>query len=345
MRKVRIMMPDNSVTVTSNRIYYIDFLKFIGLTGIIIAHVGPPSWLMMLRNYDVPLMVILSSMLGVYSYKKFDGTKNGLFHYYVNRFKRLVFPTWIFLLLYFLLVFIVLKKPYSIQYYIASFCLTRYGIGYVWVILVYLYSAMLIPLYSKTGFSFKNTLLLVIVYVVYELAYYYKVGTDNMLIDSTFYYIVPYGGVLTYLGYHYSHIKRKNFVALFSLFLFAGLGIYYWVKIGVPQPVYITKSPPRCYYLSYGIAVSFMLLSICEKRDLKLFHNPVIVYIAKHSMWIYLWHILVLSAYSVAHLPDRWYIKLILVYTSSIAIVFTVNKLLALWERHKHLFFFEYLRG
>lgn len=46
------------------RMGYIDFLKFIGLTGIIIAHVGSPDWLMMLRNFDVPFMVILSSILG-----------------------------------------------------------------------------------------------------------------------------------------------------------------------------------------------------------------------------------------------------------------------------------------
>ena len=53
------------------RIGYVDFLKFIGLTGIILAHVGSPSWLMMLRSFDVPLMVILSSMLGKKSFEKY----------------------------------------------------------------------------------------------------------------------------------------------------------------------------------------------------------------------------------------------------------------------------------
>ena len=44
--------------LNSRRINYIDFLKFIGLTGIFAAHVGSPKWLMMLRNFDVPFMVI-----------------------------------------------------------------------------------------------------------------------------------------------------------------------------------------------------------------------------------------------------------------------------------------------
>ena len=182
------------------RIAYIDFLKFVGLTGIIIAHVGSPKWMMMARSFDVPLMVILSSILGVSSFKKYDGKKNGLFRYYSSRIKRLVIPTWTFLVFYFLLMSIAMKGFKSIEYYIASFCLTRYGVGYVWVILIYLYSAMLIPLYSGIGFSFKPTLCLLFVYVVYEIAYFYKIGTDNKIIDTTIYYIIPYGGVLTYLG-------------------------------------------------------------------------------------------------------------------------------------------------
>ena len=47
-----------------SRIGYIDFLKVIGLAGIVAAHTGPPGWVIMLRCFDVPLMVILSAMLG-----------------------------------------------------------------------------------------------------------------------------------------------------------------------------------------------------------------------------------------------------------------------------------------
>ena len=327
------------------RIAYIDFLKFIGLTGIIIAHVGSPKWMMMARSFDVPLMVILSSILGVNSFKKYDGKKNGLFRYYSSRIKRLVIPTWTFLVFYFLLMSVAMKEFKSIEYYIASFCLTRYGVGYVWVILMYLYSAMLIPLYSRIGFSIKTTLCLLFVYVVYEIAYYYKIGTDNKIIDSTIYYIIPYGGVLTYLGYNYHRMKKKELLAGLSLIVFLGLGIYYWSKYGSPKPVSISKYPPRCYYLSYGIAVSFILLIICERNNFRFFQNPFIVYISKHSMWIYLWHILVLSVYSFLNLPKVWYLKLLLVYTCSVAIVAVVNKILDLLEKRTNIPFLRYLRG
>lgn len=40
-------------TSSTARISYIDFLKFVGLTGIIIAHINPPSWTILLRSFDV----------------------------------------------------------------------------------------------------------------------------------------------------------------------------------------------------------------------------------------------------------------------------------------------------
>ncbi|SFK21637.1 hypothetical protein SAMN04488079_106193 [Methylophaga sulfidovorans] len=44
------------------RDHRIDLLRFIGLSMIIFAHVGPPSILFQLRNFDVPLMVLISGM-------------------------------------------------------------------------------------------------------------------------------------------------------------------------------------------------------------------------------------------------------------------------------------------
>lgn len=337
-------MSDNTAA-SPDRIPYIDFLKFIGLTGIIIAHVGSPKWMIMARNFDVPLMVILSSILGVNSYKKYDGKKHGLFNYYLSRVKRLVIPTWTFLIFYFFLMFILTKRVNNLKYYIDSFCFTRYGIGYVWVILMYLYSAMLIPLYSKTGFSFKTTFCLFIVYLIYEIAFFCQIGTYNKFIDTTFYYIVPYGGVLTYLGYNFHRIKNKSLVTALSFVVFVGFGIYYWYKFGSPQSVQMSKYPPRCYYLSYGIAISFFLLIICERNNFKIYRNSLVVFVSKHSMWIYLWHILVLSVYGLAELPEVWYLKLVLVYSCSILIVIVVNKGLDLVENRCRFSFFRYLRG
>lgn len=341
----------NAEPHSTGRISYIDFLKFIGLTGIIIAHVDPPHWIFMLRNFDVPLMVILSSILASRSFAKYSKSKASAVNYYISRVKRLVIPTWIFLLFYFLYIFIVTGQRASINYYIDSFLLTRYGIGYVWIILIYLYSAMLIPAFVRLKLSLKGFIIVCATYILYEIAYFYKLGLNGSgfikdFIDTTFYYIIPYG-VLTYLGYNYFKMKKRTklIIALVFFIVFISLGVYYRFSLGSFQLVQIAKYPPRLYYMSYGIGCSFALLILCEKKNLKLYKNRVIRFISSHSMWIYLWHILILDIYGRLKLPEIWFIKVIIVYMLSMLIAFIVNKGLDHVEMDHHFSFIKYLCG
>ncbi|MDY7013155.1 MAG: hypothetical protein SVX43_06045 [Cyanobacteriota bacterium] len=41
----------------------LDVLKTIGIILIILAHTNPPIWIHQIRNFDVPLMVLLSGTL------------------------------------------------------------------------------------------------------------------------------------------------------------------------------------------------------------------------------------------------------------------------------------------
>lgn len=66
----------------------IDFIRFIGISLIILAHASPPNWLFQLRNFDVPLMVVLSGYL--YSMKSKKSNQLNL-QYIIKRFKRLVY--------------------------------------------------------------------------------------------------------------------------------------------------------------------------------------------------------------------------------------------------------------
>jgi len=69
----------------------IDFLRFLGLCMIILAHVDPSDGLFQLRNFDVPLMVLISGVSFGLSYK---GEPYG--SYVWKRVKRLLLPVWIF---------------------------------------------------------------------------------------------------------------------------------------------------------------------------------------------------------------------------------------------------------
>ena len=46
-----------------NRKHYVDAAKVVGLLCIVMAHVSPPGIVAQLRNFDVPLMVIVSGIL------------------------------------------------------------------------------------------------------------------------------------------------------------------------------------------------------------------------------------------------------------------------------------------
>ncbi len=328
----------------SSRLGYIDFLKFVGLTGIIIAHVGAPEKIMMLRNFDVPLMVIISAILGNLSFHKYADNKILAIRYCFDRIKRLVFPTWIFLIIYF--SFLLLEhRVFSFEYYFHSFTLTRYGVNYVWIVLIYLYSALLIPLFNKIKTLPWSWGCVAVLYLLYEIMYYFEIGINNKFVDTTFYYIIPYGA-LAYLGFCYPLFNRNKKIAVMIIagITFIALGIYYCIQNGSIQNVQIAKYPPRLYYLGYGITVSFLLLAICGRKPLKLFENKIIIFISRHSMWIYLWHILMLEVYAILKLPEIWYIKLLTVYIASILMVVFVNSLLNVIEKRKSFPLFKYLR-
>ena len=327
------------------RIEYIDFLKVIGLTGIMIAHAGSPDWLMMIRSFDVPLMVIISSLLASHSIKKYGDDNKSILKYYVSRFKRLLIPTYIFLISYFIIQALLTKKFFGVKYYLASFLLTRYGFKYVWIILIYLYSAFLVPIYRRFGYHIKSIIVVLLIYIAYELLYFFGIGVSNKLVDTTIFYIVPYG-MLTFVGFNIEKMKKKekNLLLYISLSLFIFLSLYYHYKTGSFQLVQIAKYPPRIYYISYGLFCSILLIMICNRYKLKVFKNKLIVFISSHSMWIYLWHISMLNVYKYFKLPEIWYIKLIFVYIISFIIVVLINKLIDIIEAKHKYSFLKYLR-
>ena len=334
----------------AGRLAHVDFLKTVGLAGIIIAHVGSPDWLMMLRSFDVPLMVILSALLANRSYAKHERAGTPVFRYYLSRIRRLVLPVWLFLLLYFLIVFAFTGKHESLRYYADSFCLTRYGVGYVWVFLIYLYSAALVPLFARLKLSAKGAVLVCAAYILYETAWHFRIGLAGgalrNVLDTTFYYIIPYGAV-TYLGYNYPSMgkRTKYIILLASALVFAGLAVYHGVSAGSFQLVKIAKYPPTLYYLSYGIACSFALLLLCENRSPGLFRSRPVRFVSSHSMWIYLWHILALFLYGRLKLPAVWPVRLLAVGGFAVLMTAGVNRAADALEKRRRLPFLRYFRG
>ena len=111
-----------------NRDISIDLLRFVGLSCIIFAHIDAPFVLNQLRCFDVPLMLFVSGL-----------TCSGrsipdYFGYMLKRTKRLLIPTWSFLLVWFVAVscidFVSDKPMLSLSYILQSFVLTG-GLSYM----------------------------------------------------------------------------------------------------------------------------------------------------------------------------------------------------------------------
>lgn len=306
------------------RDYRIDILRFIGLSMIILAHVGPPVILFQLRNFDVPLMVLVSGMSFSLTYTTQDSYKI----YIWKRIKRLVFPCWIFLSLYFSIEYIFCPSSSQLNYetIFTSYTLLS-GIGYVWVIRVFLLVAVVAPFLFKLNSAIKDQktyyLLFAVCYIFYEFCRYiilpYNHGMLGVIFCTMLLYMVSYAFIFS-LGIKILQINKTH-VARFgaingSVFLFIGILLY--IYYGKLIPTQNFKYPPSLYYFSYAIFISFYLWRYGEQikfflKRIKLL--SIALFVANHSIWIYLWHICFIN---IIH--KNFIVRYFLVYIAAICV-------------------------
>ncbi len=303
----------------------IDLLRFIGLAMIVLAHIDPPFFIFQLRNFDVPLMLLVSGISFGLAYKQ-----ENYFSYVWKRIKRLVFPVWIFLSFYFSLMLVTghpVLLPNAETIYNSYLLLS--GIGYVWIIRVFLLVALIAPLiwklHSKTFSTPKYFSILIGIYILYEFMFVQITPYLNSLLGKIFaeqvLQIIPYAFLFA-LGLRLPSLTNKQVISLccFALIMFIIIALYLNHGAGKFIPTQEFKYPPRIYYLSYALFVSILLWLSSDKILVKIKKLRLIkplLFIAQNSIWIYLWHILFLSIF---HTP--FYIKYFLVFGSASWLVF-----------------------
>ncbi len=304
----------------------IDFLRFIGLSMIILAHVEPPAILFQLRNFDVPLMVIISGMSFGLAFKN-----EPYFSYFWKRVKRLVFPVWIFLTIYFIALYFFrpLSGDLSIHTILGSYFLLG-GIGYVWIIRVFLLIAIVAPfIYSLNRLIKSDNIylgILLIVFLMYEFCRYLSFSYFSFWFNETMslvlFYLIPYS-VLFALGLRMIKFgsMTNNRLFLFFFIVFGVMAIYFWENTGSFVQTQKYKYPPSTYYFSYAILVSMFLWiiggDVWRAVENSRLISKIILFIAQNSIWIYLWHIPFIK---VIHL--NFLAKYIVVYSCAVGITF-----------------------
>ena len=280
----------------------LDILKVIGLCCIILAHTNAPTSVINVRSFDVPLLIVISGVL----FARTTGSGEIGFRDYVRkRLLRLLAPTWMFLTFFFssvlLLVFLI-KKPYpfSPNQVLSSYALLT-GIGYVWIVRVFILVALIAPLLLRIKRrlnEYQFLAILALIYCFYELLRRMIGPGESLaataLVNQILFYLIPYGCIFG-IGLCLPDLDRRAIALLIGVFVLL-LGAIMLNLDAASQSLHVTeyKYPPRFYYVAYGIAVSLLLylatsgIHISNRSVVAL-----IAFISSSSLWIYLWHIFV----------------------------------------------------
>ena len=326
----------------------IDIIKALGTILIIVAHTITSTFINQLRVFDVPLLIIVSGILAEQSYKR---EKNYL-SYLKKRIIRLLIPTYLFFTIFFLVTLIGSKIintefPFSILEIRNTYLLLD-GVGYVWIIRIYLLTAIVTPLLlmlkEKIHMLMQITIL-VLMYIIYEVVFY-NVGNAHAVLTYIIYYILPYS-TLIWLGLNIKENKKlvKGTAIFFTVVFLITTIILTLNNNGIIPLISSCKYPPRIYFLSYSIAMSMLLILLVNKIRISKDNvvMKLIVFISRHSMWIYLWHILFVFIAEWTNMQNI--VKFLFVLTMTILITFLQNKFTDIVFKTKKNIFTKVLKG
>ena len=328
-----------------NRKYYVDVLKFIGICCLFFAHVNGPEFLENIRGFDVPMMVILSGFLAVSSFAKVSNPLS----YIWKRIKRLVIPTWMFLIIFYLCMMVSGQSVKHLDV-LKSYLFQRdCGLaGGVWIIWVYLLCAVMGPILKK-GMDHKWFLPVAIgVFIAYEIlvASFPNLIEIRMLYYSVF-TAIPYGIILL-LGMYLSKldISKRMIILVCATVVHLMLVGYYVLNQGDYQLISQYKYPARLYYLSYGLSITIILIELFRRIEDKLPRLKLITFVSEHSLWIYLWQIMMLTIVNyVINISNNWLLSWLVLMIGSILLTWVQNFIVDRIQRKYKWKILQYFRG
>jgi peptidoglycan/LPS O-acetylase OafA/YrhL len=265
---------------------------------IMIAHSEPPGWILQLRNFGTPLLVVASALSFSLIYSSGVGS---LSEFYRKRFSKLVIPCWIFLCFFFgfySLLFLALDKEIPFSFYTIYTSYTFYsGIGFLWIIQIYLIIALATPSAISISLKIESNLFyytsLFLLYIAYEYIvslfvweYIYQVSLKVVALNAGVYIMVFLYGI------------RLPKLKTSTIFMFTVTALSFFIliasKLRVDLNEFVStqtfKYPPRLYYLSYAILAINVLYLVARSGLLKMLY-PLFKWVSSYSLWIYLWHI------------------------------------------------------
>jgi len=301
------------------RIIWVDYMRCIGLLLVISAHVFGTSTpiLQLLFGCNVAIMIVVSGYCSVKS------SECSLAHYYKKRGKQLIIHSWTFFVVYFGLVGLLnigKMYPYSSSQIIKTF-LFMDGIGFTWIIAVFIITSFVTPLIRLMIEKMPQ------IKLCFPIAYWgvglllFVLNIGNSMV-KVFLYISGYV-FLTFIGFSVKKdwsYKRVYFISGIIVLLCC-IAILFSKQEDIFD-LSGNKYPPTVYYITYGMTISILLISLLSRYDEKLNKwkgSKYITKISSLSFDIYLWHIF--GLYITSSIVNKWLKYLIVTFIAVISAV------------------------
>lgn len=307
----------------------IDILRAIAITLIVLAHVFPPTNIFRLRMFDVPLMTMVLGMS--YKLSSSRNINESYVTYCLKRFKRLILPAWLFVVVYLILLhFLKNDSVITTNYILNSFKMARVvnSMPYVWIIRVFLIISLISPFLNFISNIFKKIslkiiLLFILLFIQRISVILFLENSKSPLFENLSMYF-SYSLIALVGMWVIKQSIKENLImvgTLFTLFLilvnkkgFSILG---------------DKYPPGLLYSCYGMLVSITLFIIFSNSYIMKNNNLYIAkWLSKNSLQLYYYHALVVTFISPSILGEDWIRKWVLVFSISVILVYIQNYVL-----------------
>ena len=311
-------MENRIITVRDQRI---DTMRVIGTFLVILAHVSAPELLQKLRTFDVVMLVFISGLSFAY--------KNNVSYgeYLLRRVKKLVLPTYAVITCLFIGAYIVCTVVGRTQLFSWDTIWRSYvfadGVGYIWIVKVYMLIAAVSPLVYRAAKEIKSdalfAALIVGIYGVYHVLMYFF-GDIPILYQYVF-QIFPYT-LVACIGMR----CRDNRSFCWKILIVACVIMVTDVAVRGAFVFEQHKYPPEYNYLVYGLFMAALLYILLPDKT----WSPV-VWLSKNSFMIYLFHVIFLLATNflaeikVFAFVGVWYVQFVIVVAASVLATVAIN--------------------
>lgn len=225
------------------------------------------------------------------------------------------------------------------------------GIGYVWIIRVFLLIALITPLLVQFNNGIRNQYVFTIVFSLslccYLLMTYLRIGSGIGVVNNWLYYAMGYG-FLFLLGVRIkSFTKMGGLVFLLAMVtLFVGQTIVDIRQMEWAKPIILHindfKYPPTNVFILYGMIMSVVVYAIVYLKRRECL-NPFVRFVGCNSIWIYLWHIPIIAV--TAKMDMAWWMRFFVVYIGALTIYYMQLSIVKIVERKKEYKILKYLKG